>query len=149
VPQGITRRPQHGAEAPRIVESQHAARRQTQIDVIVASRRNARGRHPQAAGHAQVDDEGAASGFHEQILGSSADPEDPLAGQFPIESAGYRPAQLALTDGDAVDDLAVQPGFDAAARRFNFGQFRHDRGIRPPGRMAGTSLFCFVGAAFL
>ena len=65
---GIGGGPHHQSETARIAQAQDQTVAQLQIDMIVLLRRRAHGHQAQAAGHAEVNDEGAAAGGQQQIL---------------------------------------------------------------------------------
>src|SRR3546814_6628455 len=70
------RLPQQAAEAARIVEAQHpaaaAARpRERDVEVVVDTHRRVGRKHPQTAGHAQVQQRAAGGGVEQQVLGRS------------------------------------------------------------------------------
>src|SRR3546814_1006975 len=74
------------AEAARIVEAQHpaaaAARpRERDVEVVVDTHRRVGWKHPQTAGHAQVQQRAAGGGVEQQVLGAAAHRVDALARQ--------------------------------------------------------------------
>src|SRR3546814_1834913 len=78
------RLPQQAAEAARIVEAQHpaaaAARpRERDVEVVVDTHRRVGRKHPQTAGHAQVQQRAAGGGVEQQVLGAAAHRVDALA----------------------------------------------------------------------
>ena len=66
------------------------------------------GQDSEAAGHAQVDEQGAAIGPDQQILAAASGPGNPGAGQGFHEPAGYRETEAGLAQVYAGDELAPQ-----------------------------------------
>ncbi|MCY1459082.1 hypothetical protein D9M71_765250 [compost metagenome] len=75
----------------------------------------------QAAGHAQVTDQGAGLGLQQQVLGATLHLDDALAGKAHVEVLGNRPAQAALAHDYPADTLAFEEGCDTPAGGFDFG----------------------------
>ena len=65
-------RPQHGTESTRVMQSQ-ALPAEHQVDMIMRTRRRRGGQHPQAAGHAEMDQQCAVGEAQQQVLGSALD----------------------------------------------------------------------------
>ncbi|MOA04815.1 hypothetical protein D3C78_1243860 [compost metagenome] len=89
--------------------------------MLVLGRGEARLHQAQAAGHAEVADQGAGFGPQQQVLGPALHPQDALAGEAHVEVLGNRPAQAALAHDHPADALAFEEGRDAAAGGFDFG----------------------------
>ena len=78
--------PEHGAEAPRVAQSQQtsaprvAVRGEREIDVIVLARRRARIDQAQASGHAEMHDQMSRAAIDEQVLAAALDRTHSRAG---------------------------------------------------------------------
>ena len=75
--------------------------------------------HAQAAGHSQMDDQRAARRRQQQIFSAPAHAVDLLPRELSVQAPGHDPAELSLPNLDPADGDPFQPGFYAAARRFN------------------------------
>ncbi len=117
--------PEHRAEAPRIGVAQGLTGLQQDVDVLMLGRGRCRIHQTQAAGHAEMDDQRAALGADQQVLGAPLDGLDALAGQTHVEIFRNRPAQAPVTHQHAADALADQMRLDATAGGFDFGKFGH------------------------
>ncbi|MNF63544.1 hypothetical protein D3C84_452500 [compost metagenome] len=111
--------PQQGAETARIVEPQQLAVGELDVHVIVLLGRGADVQHPQAAGHAKVQDGGAKIGLQQQVLGAAADPVDDEIHQL-LDLARHGPAQPAIPDHHSGHLDAGEPGRDPLAADFDF-----------------------------
>ena len=98
-----------------------------QVDVVVDSRRAVLGHDGEAPGHAEVHEQVAFVAIEEQVLAAPADREHFLAAQARGEVARDRPAQVRVAHDDIADPAAHHVGHEAAARRLDFGEFRHIR----------------------
>jgi len=97
--------------------------------VVVRLRWRAGGQDAQAAGHAQVEDQGAVAEAQQKVLGAPLHRVEPMAPQDRIQIVWHRPAQPWLAHRHAADALAAERRFDAAAGGFDLGQFGH--GVSP------------------
>ena len=113
-------RPQHAAEAARIVEAQHLPSIQKNIPMIVHPRRHRGGQHPQTSRHAEMQNQGARIERDQNVLGAPRDAAHRLMAYRLLEICRDRPAQPSFTH-DHVDDAPFeQAGRDAAAGGFYF-----------------------------
>ena len=115
--------PQHRTEAARIFHAQHlrAVRAGNhQVEVVVLFRFDAGRHHPQMAGHAQVDDQGAVLEMHEQVFAAPAGAQYGAAGQQLLELLGKRPAQAGAAQHHVLHGAAFEMGRDAAPGDFHF-----------------------------
>ncbi|VXC07467.1 hypothetical protein MASSI9I_51083 [Massilia sp. 9I] len=128
--------PEHGAEAARVVQAQHlpAFRARIcpdnhQVEVVVLARLDPGRQHPQVAGHAQMDDEGAVLELNQQVLAAAVRTEDAVSGQQLGQSGREGPAQAFAAQHDLLDDTAFDMGRDTAPGNFYFWEFGHGKGI--------------------
>ena len=139
------RMPQHEPEASRIVEAQHAIA-EHEVDVIVDAHRRVDRHHAQRAGHAEVDQQRADEigrvgrpAVDQNELSAAADGLDEGPGNGRGQCVRHALAQAGVAHDDRIDASSDDAGLDAAARDFDFRQFRHRRGFgldscRIPGR---------------
>ncbi len=111
--------PEHGAEAPRIAQPQHAVA-QHEVEVIVFLRRCARREHAQASGHAQMQYQMAVAAIDQQIFAAPFHRAYRAPGKL-AHSLRHRPAQPRLAYFDGRNNPAGKLRRKAAARHFNFG----------------------------
>lgn len=123
------RLPQQAAEAPRVIEAQHpllpARTFHRDVDMIVRTHRRIHRQHPQAAGHAQVQQRAAAVHIHQQVLGPPPHLGDALAGQLARDLRRNRPAQIRPAQRHLADAPSFQMRGQTPAGGFDFGQFGH------------------------
>src|SRR5690606_21838344 len=130
------------AEASRVGQAQYARRAaaalQGDVDVVVRAGRSVGRQHPQAAGHAQVEQGAAGAGVEQQVLGAPAHGVDALPRQVSPDLGRDRPAQVGTAQDDAQHAPALDVRCQAAARGLDFGQFGHGGsvGARGPRRKA-------------
>src|SRR5215203_215749 len=122
----------HQPEATRIVERHDHARRQGDDDVVVriGGRQDARRGTPpfgaKRAGHAEVNEERVAGAERrEQVLATTADRLDGVAGQPGDEIGWKRPPQIRSAELDAIDARATRRALEHPANGFDFREFRH------------------------
>ncbi|MCY1247683.1 hypothetical protein D9M72_610380 [compost metagenome] len=113
--------PEHGTKAARVGVAQGHARLQLDIHMLVLGRCQPGFHQAQAAGHAQVADQGTGLGLQQQVLGATFHLEDALAGEAHVEVLGNGPAQAALAHDHPPDALAFDEGRDAPPGGFDFG----------------------------
>ena len=119
---GLARRlPEQAAEPARVVEAQHAAGIEGDVDVVMRAHRRVIRQHPQAAGHAQVEQGAAHGGVQQQVLGTPADALDVLFGQQFLDLARDRPAQVGATQQDVFDAASGHVRQQPATGGFDFG----------------------------
>src|SRR5215470_14345993 len=87
--------PEDGAEAPRIAKA-HCDVADAEIEMIVGSRRLGGRNDPQAARHAEMEDQGSLAAIEEEVLRAARDGANPFAAQDRIEIARHGPAQGAM-----------------------------------------------------
>jgi hypothetical protein len=68
---GIPMNPLYRSKTARVMEAEFHARVETKGQMIVLSPRNRRGKDAQAAGHAEMNEQGAACGGKEQVFAPS------------------------------------------------------------------------------
>jgi hypothetical protein len=119
----VAGRPQHGAEAPRVAQAQHALA-ELEVKMIVLLRRRAPRQHAQASRHAQMQDEMSVAAVHEQVLAAAADRSHRAPGERQ-DLARHRPAQPRLAHRHAADRAAGELRREAAPRHLDFGKLRH------------------------
>ncbi len=117
--------PQHRAEAARVAQAQAGVVGEHQIHVIVGLRRSISGKYAQAAGHAQMNQHGAALHAQQQIFRAPFDLCDGVADQMLRQIHGHRPAQACIAHPHRGNFFTGHMRPDAAHGGFNFGQFRH------------------------
>ena len=119
------------AEAAGVVEGEAGAVVEVEDDVVVLLRRRVRvvegadrgAGDEDAAGHAEVDDQGLAPvEVGEEVLGAAAQGEDAGAGEAGGEARGEGAAEVGAADVGAGDDVAGQHGLEAAADGLDLGQ---------------------------
>ena len=115
----------HAAEAARVVEADAAPRVEHDLDVIVGQALGVGLEHAQVPRHAEVHEQGPRVGLDQEVLGPAPDRADAPAGQLSLEGRRQPPAQAPLGNPDRDNPPAPQDGLKAAARRFDFGEFRH------------------------
>lgn len=124
VRQDIAFQPQHGAEAARITQAQRRAA-EDQVNVIVFLRGFASGYQPQAARHAQMNQQMPAAEIQQQIFAASRN-----GAQMPADKGGTLRMGQGITQRryakvGAGETAADECGRNAAPSDFNFRQFRH------------------------
>ena len=115
----------HAAEAAGIVEADAAPRIEQDLDVVVRQARGIGLKHPQVPRHAEVDEQRASVGAHEQVLGAAPDGMHPPAGELRLERGREAPPEPSFVDAHGDDPPAPQDGLKAATGGFDFGEFRH------------------------
>ena len=130
----ITRLPQQASEPPRVAQAQQRLP-ESQVHVVVDLRRFRTGYDPQAAGHAQMNDQTAVVEVDQQVLGAPAHAAYAFAPQPGLETGRYRPSQPPVAHDQACERLPKQVRFYSAARYFDFGKLRHigAEGMRAAG----------------
>ena len=123
------RQPQNRTKAARIVVAQQRAVGKRDVHMVVLARF---GRvalpNPQAARHAQVNQQHACVKTNQQVFGAVA----AFAHHQPAQGFGQRtrdlPTQFGLADGYGTDGLVDDVRGDAAQGGFYFGEFGHGGG---------------------
>lgn len=121
--------PQNRTKATRVVVAQQRAIGKHDVHMVVLARC---GRvalpNPQAAGHAQMNQQHARIKTNQQIFGAAAAfAHDKMAQGFRQRGRDL-PAQLGLADGYGGDGLVEDMRGDAAQGGFYFGEFGHGGG---------------------
>ncbi len=125
---GMDAGPEQQAEAARIAIAQDAAVVELEVVVLMLGRRKAGGGDPERARHAEMNQGVAAVGCEQKVFRAPRDAEDIGAGEPCFEAARDRLAQAAFAHDERGDPPSGNERFHAAARGFNFRQFRH--GVR-------------------
>ena len=120
------RQPQNRTKAARVVVAQQRAIGKRDVHMVVLARS---GRvalpNPQAARHAQMNQQHARVKTNQQVFGAAA----AFAHHQPAQGFGQRgrdlPAQFGLADGYGGDGLTEDMRGDAAQGGFYFGKFGH------------------------
>ena len=129
---GVAMDPLDGAEAAGVVEPEFHAGVEAESDVVVFAPGDGGGKDAEAAGHAEVDEEGAARGGEEEVFASARAGEDGGAFDFD-EVIGHGPAEAAFLDDEFADGVADEVGADTAQGGFDLGEFGHREGRRLRG----------------
>ena len=120
--------PLQGAEPAGIAIADDSERKQ-KVDVIVFCGLGSRGNQPQTPGHAQMQDQPAATvvmcEVEQQILPAPEDGVEAQSGQSGAQSGRYGMAQFRRPDDGALDPLPGQVRQETEAADFDFGEFRH------------------------
>src|ERR1700723_3742848 len=124
---GVLFGPMQTAEASRGVESQNSSAVQHQIPVIVRLGQRAAADQAQAAGHPEMQDQGAALQTNENVFGASIDAQDFLIAHGRFEIGRDRPTQAPISDDHIEDAMADERWRNAASRGFYFGKLRQRR----------------------
>ena len=89
--------------------------------MLVFFQRLPAGAYPQAAGHAEVQDDGAVIKVQQQVLGAARDILQGMASQLPGKRGGHRPAQVLVVHLHGAYPLAQDVRADAMAGGFDLG----------------------------
>jgi hypothetical protein len=128
--------PEHGAEAARVVEPQHAVG-EDQVDVVVRAQRRVAARPGDRAGHAEVHHQPPVVEREQQVLAAALDRAQRAAGEPRVQVLGDRPAQRGRAQHDRLDDAPRRGRGEARSDHFDLGEFGHRVGgvtgrNRPP-----------------
>jgi hypothetical protein len=132
VESGVAVDPLDGAEAAWVVEAEFHTGVEAESDVVVFAPGDGGSEDAKAAGHAEVDEEGAASGGEEEVFASARAGQDGGAFDFD-EVIGHGPAESAFLDDEFADGVADEVGADTAQGGFDLGEFGHGEGRRLGG----------------
>ena len=113
----------NAAEPPGIVEAQDPTIVKQKVNVVVLEQRRVCGEHPQASGHAQMQNEGAPVESNQKVLGATSNAEDLLSLQGPGNF--HRPAKRRVAYRPGCEMASGKIGFDPAPCGFDFWKFRH------------------------
>ena len=122
---GLALDEQKGAEAARIVQAHLQAAVELQRHVVMGAEGGGGIRHAQAAGHAQVQEQGAGGGGEEQVLAAPAAGQHGVAGHA-LNLLRHGPAQAGVAHDHALDGAADEVGADAAQGGFDFRKLGHE-----------------------
>ena len=125
---GLRRMPEHGPEAPWIVESEHTAL-QGEIDVIVRAQGRVRCDPGEGPGHAQMDDERPGLEAQQEVLGSPLDSEQGAPRQSTGRFNRHRPSQIRSPRDKRKDSAADGPLGHPSTDDFDFWEFGHGRAV--------------------
>ena len=117
---GVAIGPVQAAEATWVVEPQATTGIEQQVVVIVRQQRRGRVEHPQAAGHAEVQDQAAVVQVDDQVLGAATDVPDALACDSRRHPCVDAPAQAGLPQNERGDLPPADDAAYAAARGLDF-----------------------------
>lgn len=124
---GVAVDPLDGAEAAGVVKAEFHAGVEAEGDVVVFAPGDGGGEDAEAAGHAEVDEEGAARGVEKEVFASARAGEDGGAFDFD-EVIGHGPAESAFLDDEFADGVADEVWADTAQGGFDLGEFGHREG---------------------
>src|SRR6185437_10876390 len=113
------------AEAAWIVEPQQAPGIQQHVDMVVDPSRRIAGEHPQAARHAQMQQQGAGLEFEQKVLGAALGMQDAQPGDTRRQVLLHAPAQARLVDVKGDDAPADCVRLDAPSGGLYFGKLGH------------------------
>ena len=116
--------PDERAEAARVGEPE-LARAEDEIGMIVTARRRVALDEAQAARHAEMDQQMAASEFEEQIFAASLHGGEPAPDEPLGEAGGHGVTQTRRSQHGTFEQTSDEMLFDPAPGDFDFREFRH------------------------
>src|SRR5262245_8388383 len=117
--------PEHGDEAARIAEA-YGDLADAEVEVIVGSRPLGRRNDPQAAGHAEMQDQGSLAAVEQEVFRAARDGANPHAAQDYVEITRHGPPQEAMAHDHPGDLPSAQMRLEAEAGDFYFRKLWHE-----------------------
>src|SRR5262247_1247488 len=118
--------PEHSAEAPRIAEAYRDVA-DAEVEVIEGSWRLGRRNDPQAARHAEMQDQGSLPAVEQEVFRAARDGANPFAAQDRAEIARHGPPQTAMAHDHPGDRPSAQMRLEPEAGDFYFRKLWHER----------------------